>query len=127
MFFHCRSIQNHSFLLQKSGVRYKCSCCKIVCHTNCLSVLEHLKFSCKPTFRDVGVRSYREQTSTKHHWVHRRQQKGKCKACGKVSTVSNYIDNDSRSTYRNAPVNFGEVHTEPIFISYRPLCGNKYP
>lgn len=63
----------------------KCSACKIVAHTACIDILmDRVQFTCKPTFRDVGVRQYREQTITHHHWVHRRSEKGKCKACGKV-------------------------------------------
>lgn len=42
-----------------------------------------LNFPCKSSFRDVGVRQYREQKTTHHHWVHRRSQKGKCSNCGK--------------------------------------------
>ncbi|WAR07446.1 DGKZ-like protein [Mya arenaria] len=38
---------------------------------------------CKPTFREAGVRNYREQQLMRHHWVHRRRQDGKCKQCGK--------------------------------------------
>lgn len=66
----------------------KCSACKIIAHANCISVLidKGAQLACKPTFRDVGVRQYREQTRTHHHWVHRRTEKGKCKQCGKVST-----------------------------------------
>ncbi|XP_075234118.1 retinal degeneration A [Lycorma delicatula] len=68
----------------KHGSRMKCSACKIVAHASCIGALmERVKFTCKPTFRDVGVRQYREQTSIHHHWVHRRSQKGKCKQCGK--------------------------------------------
>lgn len=68
----------------KSGARMKCSACKIIAHTGCIAALvEKVKFPCKPTFRDVGPRQYREQTATHHHWVHRRNQKGKCKQCGK--------------------------------------------
>lgn len=68
----------------KSGPRMKCSACKIIAHTGCIAALvERVKFPCKPTFRDVGPRQYREQTATHHHWVHRRNQKGKCKQCGK--------------------------------------------
>lgn len=47
--------------------------------------MERSQLACKPTFRDVGVRQYREQTRTLHHWIHRRTEKGKCKQCGKVS------------------------------------------
>ncbi|KAK6625681.1 hypothetical protein RUM43_005980 [Polyplax serrata] len=62
----------------------KCAACKIIAHTFCIPILvDRMKFFCKPTFRDVGVRQYREQTSIHHHWVHRRSQKGKCKQCGK--------------------------------------------
>ncbi|KPJ17190.1 Eye-specific diacylglycerol kinase, partial [Papilio machaon] len=69
---------------QKHGSRMKCSACKIVAHIACIDILmDRMQFTCKPTFRDVGVRQYREQTLTHHHWVHRRSEKGKCKACGK--------------------------------------------
>ncbi|CAH0721639.1 unnamed protein product, partial [Brenthis ino] len=69
---------------QKHGARMKCSACKIVAHTACIDILiDRVQFTCKPTFRDVGVRQYREQTLTHHHWAHRRSEKGKCKACGK--------------------------------------------
>lgn len=47
--------------------------------------------ACKPTFRDVGVRQYREQTTTHHHWVHRRTEKGKCKQCGKVCANNSFL------------------------------------
>ncbi|XP_052122101.1 eye-specific diacylglycerol kinase isoform X3 [Frankliniella occidentalis] len=70
----------------KHGPRYKCAACKIVAHQSCVPVLiDRLRFTCKATFRDVGVRAYREQASTAvtHHWVHRRSQKGKCRQCGK--------------------------------------------
>lgn len=74
-----------ALLFQKHGPRMKCSACKIIAHTSCINVLmERTKFYCKATFRDVGVRQYREQTCIHHHWVHRRSQKGKCKQCGKV-------------------------------------------
>lgn len=58
----------------------KCPACRVVAHACCVGSLE---FGCKPSFRDVGVRQYREQTTTHHHWVHRRSQKGKCANCGK--------------------------------------------
>lgn len=75
-----------SFPSQKHGPRMKCSACKIIAHASCISVLmERTQLQCKPTFRDVGVRAYREQTKTTHHWIHRRTEKGKCKQCGKVS------------------------------------------
>ncbi|KAL8621871.1 hypothetical protein ACOMHN_046075 [Nucella lapillus] len=67
---------------KKAGPRKKCIACKIVAHTECLSVLEQ-NLRCKPTFRDAGIRNYREQTFMRHHWVHRRRQEGKCKQCGK--------------------------------------------
>uniref|UniRef100_A0A182TP22 DAGKc domain-containing protein n=1 Tax=Anopheles melas TaxID=34690 RepID=A0A182TP22_9DIPT len=70
--------------LPKHGPRMKCAACKIIAHASCISVLmERSHLQCKPTFRDVGVRQYREQTKTTHHWVHRRTEKGKCKQCGK--------------------------------------------
>ncbi|CAB0031395.1 unnamed protein product [Trichogramma brassicae] len=64
----------------KHGARLKCSACRVVVHTACTS---SLNFACKPSFRDVGVRQYREQKVTQHHWVHRRSQKGKCTNCAK--------------------------------------------
>uniref|UniRef100_A0A8C3XY91 Diacylglycerol kinase n=1 Tax=Catharus ustulatus TaxID=91951 RepID=A0A8C3XY91_CATUS len=45
---------------------------------NCLPI----NFRCKPTFREGGSRSPRENF-VRHHWVHRRRQEGKCKQCGK--------------------------------------------
>ncbi|XP_076346730.1 diacylglycerol kinase zeta-like isoform X2 [Tachypleus tridentatus] len=68
----------------KQGPRMKCPACKITAHTGCISILTEKKFYCKPTFKDVGIRQYREQTVIHHHWVHRRQQKGRCKQCGKA-------------------------------------------
>ncbi|XP_067129236.1 diacylglycerol kinase iota isoform X1 [Centruroides vittatus] len=68
----------------KQGPRMRCPSCKITAHTRCINTLiEKMKFHCKPTFKDVGVRQYREQTVIHHHWVHRRSQKGKCNQCGK--------------------------------------------
>ncbi|XP_025162686.1 eye-specific diacylglycerol kinase isoform X2 [Harpegnathos saltator] len=64
----------------KHGPRLKCPVCHIVAHACCVTSLE---FPCKPSFHDVSVRQYREQTTTHHHWVHRRSQKGKCANCGK--------------------------------------------
>ncbi|XP_071654015.1 eye-specific diacylglycerol kinase isoform X1 [Temnothorax longispinosus] len=64
----------------KHGPRLKCPACRVVAHACCVGNLE---FACKSSFRDVGVRQYREQTTTHHHWVHRRSQKGKCANCGK--------------------------------------------
>lgn len=72
-------------LLQKSGQRMKCSACQLVAHHNCIPLVnEKTQLACKPTYRDVGIRQYREQTTTHHHWVHRKLEKGKCKQCGKV-------------------------------------------
>ena len=72
-------------VFQKHGARMKCSACNVVAHQNCIGILmDKMRFTCKPTFRDVGVRQYREQTSIHHHWVHRRSEKGKCRQCGKV-------------------------------------------
>uniref|UniRef100_A0A8D8M3J0 Diacylglycerol kinase n=1 Tax=Cacopsylla melanoneura TaxID=428564 RepID=A0A8D8M3J0_9HEMI len=68
----------------KHGPRMRCPSCKIVAHSSCISILlDKVKFTCKPSFRDVGVRQYREHTCIHHHWVHRRSQKGKCKQCSK--------------------------------------------
>ncbi|XP_050498075.1 eye-specific diacylglycerol kinase isoform X1 [Diabrotica virgifera virgifera] len=68
----------------KHGPRMKCSACNIIAHQSCIKVLvEKVKFFCKPTFKDVGVRQYREQTTIQHHWVHRRSEKGKCRRCSK--------------------------------------------
>lgn len=63
----------------------KCSACQLVAHQNCIPMVnEKSQLACKPTYRDVGIRQYREQTTTHHHWVHRKLEKGKCKQCGKV-------------------------------------------
>jgi hypothetical protein len=79
-------IKYFSHLQQKHGPRMKCSACKIIAHASCITLLmDRQQLACKPTFRDVGVRQYREQTKTHHHWIHRRTEKGKCKQCGKVS------------------------------------------
>ncbi|XP_041452714.1 diacylglycerol kinase zeta-like isoform X1 [Lytechinus variegatus] len=67
----------------KTGPRRKCSSCKIVVHTACMQQLERINFKCKPTFRDAGIRNYRENQVVRHHWVHRSRQEGKCKQCGK--------------------------------------------
>ncbi|XP_052808073.1 diacylglycerol kinase zeta-like isoform X3 [Mya arenaria] len=77
----------------KTGPRKKCMACKIVAHVGCIQVLEvetplKKNLRCKPTFREAGVRNYREhdgrsQQLMRHHWVHRRRQDGKCKQCGK--------------------------------------------
>ncbi|XP_052239921.1 diacylglycerol kinase zeta-like isoform X3 [Dreissena polymorpha] len=72
------------------GPRKKCMACKIVAHVGCIPILETKNLKCKPTFREAGVRNYREngngpghQQLMRHHWVHRRRQDGKCKQCGK--------------------------------------------
>ncbi|XP_022240157.1 eye-specific diacylglycerol kinase-like isoform X2 [Limulus polyphemus] len=65
------------------GPRMKCPACKVTAHTGCIKVLPEKNLQCKPTFKDVGIRQYREQTVIFHHWVHRRQQKGRCQQCGK--------------------------------------------
>ncbi|XP_022111888.1 diacylglycerol kinase zeta-like isoform X4 [Acanthaster planci] len=67
----------------KTGSRRKCAACKIIVHTACMLQLERINFKCKPTFRDAGIRNYRENQVVRHHWVHRRRQDGKCKQCGK--------------------------------------------
>uniref|UniRef100_A0A1I8NMW2 Diacylglycerol kinase n=1 Tax=Stomoxys calcitrans TaxID=35570 RepID=A0A1I8NMW2_STOCA len=69
----------------KSGQRMKCSACQLIAHQNCIPLVnEKTSLACKPTYRDVGVRQYREQSVTHHHWVHRKMEKGKCKQCGKA-------------------------------------------
>ncbi|XP_017113019.1 eye-specific diacylglycerol kinase isoform X7 [Drosophila elegans] len=69
----------------KSGQRMKCSACQLVAHHNCIPIVnDKSALACKPTYRDVGIRQYREQTTTHHHWVHRKLEKGKCKQCGKA-------------------------------------------
>uniref|UniRef100_A0A1A7WD70 Diacylglycerol kinase n=1 Tax=Iconisemion striatum TaxID=60296 RepID=A0A1A7WD70_9TELE len=66
----------------KSAPRRKCAACKIVVHSGCIEQLEKINFRCKPTFREGGSRSLRDNV-LRHHWVHRRRQEGKCKQCGK--------------------------------------------
>ncbi|XP_033018005.1 diacylglycerol kinase iota isoform X3 [Lacerta agilis] len=66
----------------KSALRRKCAACKIVVHNACMEQLDKINFRCKPTFREGGSRSPRENF-VRHHWVHRRRQEGKCKQCGK--------------------------------------------
>ncbi|CAJ1054556.1 diacylglycerol kinase iota isoform X1 [Xyrichtys novacula] len=67
----------------KSAPRRKCAACKIVVHTGCIEQLEKINFRCKPTYREGGSRSLRDQNILRHHWVHRRRQEGKCRQCGK--------------------------------------------
>lgn len=65
---------------QGRGQRFKCSACKIVAHSDCISnIKKNSQLACKPTFREQ-----QDQNITHHHWVHRRSQKGNCKMCGKV-------------------------------------------
>ncbi|XP_026003664.1 diacylglycerol kinase iota isoform X5 [Astatotilapia calliptera] len=66
----------------KSAPRRKCAACKIVVHTGCMEQLEKINFRCKPTFREGGSRTLRDNI-LRHHWVHRRRQEGKCRQCGK--------------------------------------------
>nr|XP_042128989.1 diacylglycerol kinase iota isoform X2 [Peromyscus maniculatus bairdii] len=74
--------ENCQVRFAKSAVRRKCAVCKIVVHAACIEQLEKINFRCKPTFREGGSRSPRENF-VRHHWVHRRRQEGKCKQCGK--------------------------------------------
>lgn len=72
--------------IQRHGPRMKCSACRMVAHTSCISIImSRAQLSCKPSFRDVNLRQYGEKRTTQHHWIHRRTEKGKCKQCGKVS------------------------------------------
>ncbi|CAH8631719.1 unnamed protein product [Schistosoma rodhaini] len=65
----------------KCGAKRKCSVCHIVCHVNCLPLVQ---VSCRPTFREAFIHDYRtEKTYTTHHWIKRRKQNKKCKQCGK--------------------------------------------
>ncbi|XP_045030241.1 diacylglycerol kinase zeta isoform X3 [Daphnia magna] len=64
----------------RCGPRMKCSGCRIVAHISCIP---QMKFLCRPTFWDGDLRQYRENTTTTHHWVHRRSQTGKCQNCSK--------------------------------------------
>ncbi|XP_060852935.1 eye-specific diacylglycerol kinase-like isoform X5 [Rhopalosiphum padi] len=67
----------------KHGVRLKCSGCRIIVHSECLGNLPEAA-KCKSSFKDDGVRQYREHKTVKHHWMHRRTQKDKCSQCGKA-------------------------------------------
>ncbi|XP_050427698.1 eye-specific diacylglycerol kinase-like isoform X2 [Adelges cooleyi] len=67
----------------KHGVRLKCSACRIIVHSECMSNLPEAA-KCKSSFKDDGVRQYREHKTVKHHWMHRRTQKDKCSQCGKA-------------------------------------------
>ncbi|XP_050524780.1 eye-specific diacylglycerol kinase isoform X3 [Daktulosphaira vitifoliae] len=67
----------------KHGVRLKCAACRIIVHTECLNNLPETA-KCKSSFKDDGVRQYREHKTVKHHWMHRRTQKDKCSQCGKA-------------------------------------------
>lgn len=62
---HANSATQHAlhslFVSQKQGPRLCCPVCKITAHTGCIGILiDKIKFHCKPTFKDVGVRQYRE-------------------------------------------------------------------
>jgi len=65
-----------------SGHRVKCVACRVISHEGCISTLND-RFPCKETFREC-VRTYREQTVIPHHWVTRKQFKGRCHNCGKT-------------------------------------------
>lgn len=65
-----------------SGIKYKCVACRIIAHQGCMSTLNSV-FPCKRTFSTESVRTYREQTDVEHHWVTRKQMKGKCTYCHK--------------------------------------------
>ncbi|XP_055301129.1 eye-specific diacylglycerol kinase isoform X8 [Sitodiplosis mosellana] len=68
----------------RHGPRMKCSACKMVAHTSCISIImNRTQLSCKPSFKDVSIRQYGEKRTNHHHWIHRRTEKGKCKQCGK--------------------------------------------
>ena len=63
--------------------RLKCVACRLVTHGACRSLVQE-KIRCKTTFNQSGVRKYREVGGVSHHWVWRRQIKGKCRHCGKA-------------------------------------------
>ncbi|GLG97480.1 Diacylglycerol kinase [Gryllus bimaculatus] len=79
----------------RHGPRLRCAACRAVAHAACLP---QLQLACKPSFRDVGVRQYREQSAVPHHWVHRRSQKGKCRHCGKLPRRGSF-----KSSLRRSP------------------------
>jgi len=66
----------------RQGPRLKCVACRVISHQGCVATLTD-RFPCKQTFREC-VRKYREQSDVHHHWVSRRQLKGKCRHCGKA-------------------------------------------
>lgn len=69
----------------------KCSACQLIAHVNCVPTVNNkTELACKPTYREVGVRQYRQDAITQHHWVHRRTEKNKCTQCGKVKKCSFY-------------------------------------
>ena len=74
------------------GARLKCSACRLVTHAGCKERLR-TKLGCKTTFIE-GVREYRSHPGVEHHWVNRKQIKGKCKNCNKTfqSKVNNTSD-----------------------------------
>lgn len=65
------------------GDRFKCVSCKVVAHGACKALVQE-KIKCKTTFNQSGVRRYRDVAGVEHHWVSRRQIKGKCRHCGKA-------------------------------------------
>ena len=69
-------------LSTSSGDRLKCVSCRVVTHGACRRLVQE-KIRCKVTFQS-GVRTYRDMGGVEHHWVARRQIKGKCRHCGKT-------------------------------------------
>lgn len=68
----------------RTGPRMKCSSCRIICHFGCISkLLENDKFFCKPTFSEMEQLTCSENMSSSHHWVLRRNLKGRCSYCSK--------------------------------------------
>uniref|UniRef100_A0A8C7D9B7 Diacylglycerol kinase n=1 Tax=Oncorhynchus kisutch TaxID=8019 RepID=A0A8C7D9B7_ONCKI len=61
---------------KKSAPRRKCGACKIVVHTACIEQLD------KVTHTHIAILPFNKDVS-RHHWVHRRRQEGKCRQCGK--------------------------------------------
>lgn len=77
------------------GSRVKCSSCKIIVHSECISILVgRMRITCRSTFQDADIGSYRENTVIKHHYIARRTEKGRCRTCsksfgGKVKSLLN--------------------------------------
>ncbi|XP_067946994.1 diacylglycerol kinase zeta-like isoform X2 [Watersipora subatra] len=80
---------------QRHGHRKKCSACHLTVHIECLQNIE-LSAQCKPTFREAGVRNYREQRKVLHHWIHKKRQDGRCKECTKSFTQRNFPFHSSK-------------------------------